>query len=145
MIDRVMSQRFVFNIKTILLLAGTISLFGCSIGSSQKNASNNFVLKRAANTVPAAVTFSPTNAGLPLNPAFNGLSYEKLVIAKGFFNSTNTPLINLFSMIGPAVLRIGGGTVDTTGWNGISNTVPITPAEVDTFASLLKRCLQTGP
>ena len=138
MIDRVMSQRFVFNIKTILLLAGTISLFGCSIGSSQKNASNNFVLKRAANTVPATVTFSPTNAGLPLNPAFNGLSYEKLVIAKGFFNSTNTPLINLFSMIGPAVLRIGGGTVDTTGWNGISNTVPITPAEVDTFASFIK-------
>jgi len=118
--------------KAILLLAGMISFFGCSIG---KNHSNHFGLGR---TVNATVGFSPTNTGLPLNPAFNGLSYEKLVIAKGFFNSTNVPLVKLFSMIGPAVLRIGGGTVDTTGWGGISNTIPITPAEVDTFAGFVK-------
>jgi hypothetical protein len=90
------------------------------------------------NTVNATVSFSPTNTGLPLNPAFGGLSYEKLAIANGFFTSNNVPLVKLFSMIGPAVLRIGGGTVDTTGWGGISNTTPITASEVDTFAGFIK-------
>jgi hypothetical protein len=92
----------------------------------------------ATNTVNATVSFSPTNTGLPLNPAFGGLSYEKVEIADGFFTSNNVPLVKLFSLIGPAVLRIGGGTVDQTGWNGISNTVPITASEVDTFAGFMK-------
>ena len=85
-------------------------------------------------TVNATVSFSPADKGLPLNPAFGGLSYEKVEIAKGFFDSNNVPLVKLFSLLGPAVLRIGGGTVDQTGWNGISNTTPITASEVDTFA-----------
>jgi hypothetical protein len=41
-------------------------------------------------------------------------------------------------MIGPTVLRIGGGTADQTGWGGISNTTPITAAEVDMFAGFIK-------
>src|SRR5215472_88026 len=108
-----------------MLLALVILLFCSSIGSA------------ATNTVKATVIFSPWNKGLPLNPAFGGLSYEKLVIAKGFFTSNNVPLVKLFSMIGPAVLRIGGGTVDMTGWNGISNTIPITTTEVDTFSGFI--------
>jgi hypothetical protein len=90
------------------------------------------------NTINATVSFPPTNAGLPLNPAFGGLSYEKVEIADGFFTSDNAPLVKLFSLLGPAVLRVGGGTVDTTGWNGISNTIPITASEVDTFAGFIK-------
>ena len=90
------------------------------------------------NTVNATVSFSPTNMGLPLNPAFAGLSYEKVEIANGFFTSNNVPLVKLFSLIGPAVLRIAGGTVDQTGWGGISNTIPITASEVDTFAGFIK-------
>ncbi|HTV42403.1 MAG TPA: glycosyl hydrolase family 79 C-terminal domain-containing protein [Candidatus Sulfotelmatobacter sp.] len=111
-----------------LLLAGVIFLFCSSIGNSQIT----------TNTVYATVSFSPANTGPPLNPAFNGLSYEKLNIAKGFFNSNNVPLVKLFSMIGPAVLRVGGGTVDTTCWGGLSNTIPITASEVDTFAGFIK-------
>ena len=90
------------------------------------------------NTVNATVSFSPTNTGLPLNPAFGGLSYEKLQMVNNFFTSNNIPLVKLFSLIGPAVLRIGGGTVDTTGWNGISNTIPITASQVDTLAGFIK-------
>ena len=90
------------------------------------------------NTINATVGFSPTNTGRPLNPAFGGLSYEKVEITKGFFTSNNVPLAKLFSLLGPAVLRIGGGTVDTTGWSGISNTTPITASEVDTFAGFIK-------
>ena len=93
----------------------------------------------ATNTVFATVSFSPTNMGLPLNPSFNGLSYEKSKLTTiGFFHPTNTALIKLFSQVGPAVLRIGGGTVDTTGWNAISNTYPITSAEVDDLAGFMK-------
>jgi hypothetical protein len=92
----------------------------------------------ATATVDATVSFSPANVGLPLNPAFVGLSYEKSGITTGFFTSNDVPLVKLFSMIGPAVFRIGGGTVDTTGWNGISNTIPITASELDTFAGFVK-------
>jgi hypothetical protein len=90
------------------------------------------------NTVNATVSFAPTNLGLPLNPAFGGLSYEKLGVTNVFFSSNNVALVKLFSLIGPAVLRIGGGTVDTTGWGGISNTIPITASEVVTFAGFIK-------
>jgi hypothetical protein len=90
------------------------------------------------NTINATVSFSPTNTGRPLNPAFGGLSYEKVEIANGFFTTNNVPLVKLFGLLGPAVLRIAGGTVDTTGWNGISNTTPITASEVDTFAGFVK-------
>lgn len=91
---------------------------------------------RSTNTASATVNFSGT--GVPLNPSFVGLSYEKNELTTSLFTSANTPLINLFSLIGPAVLRVGGGTADTTSWNGISNTTPITPAEVDSFTGFMK-------
>jgi hypothetical protein len=90
-------------------------------------------------TVNATVTFSAANAGRPLNPSFDGLSYEKTQITQYFFNSNNIPLVKLFGLIStPAVLRLGGGTVDQSGWNGISNTVPITSTQVDTLAGFMK-------
>jgi hypothetical protein len=91
-----------------------------------------------ADEVHATVNFSPSNKGLPLNPAFVGLSYEKLAITTGFFTSNNVPLVKLFSLIGPAVLRIGGGTADTTCWGGLSNLTPVTASEVDAFAGFIK-------
>lgn len=91
---------------------------------------------RSTNAVGATVDFA--EAGVPLNPSFVGLSYEKAELTTSLFTSANTPLIRLFSMLGPAVLRVAGGTVDTTGWNGISSTTPITPAEVDSFAGFMK-------
>lgn len=96
---------------------------------------------RSTNPVNATVSFS--GAGVPLNPSFVGLSYEKAELAnnQGLLSATNSPLVRLFSMLGPAVLRVGGGTADTTGWNGISNTTPITPSEVDSFAKFMKALL----
>jgi hypothetical protein len=90
------------------------------------------------NTVNATVSFSPTNAGLPLNPSFRGLSYEKGDLANNnFFTPTNTYALRLFSMIGPGVLRLGGGSADSTCWNGISNCVPITAQELTNFAGFV--------
>jgi hypothetical protein len=90
---------------------------------------------RTTNTVNATISFPGT--GSPLNPGFVGLSYEKMQMTDNFFTPTNVALIKLFSMMGPAVLRIGGGTVDTTGWNGISNTIPITTSQVDALAGFI--------
>lgn len=88
--------------------------------------------------VQATVNFSPTNSGLVLNPAFCGLSYEKSQLTGNLFVGTDTSLANMFAQIAPAVLRIGGNSVDTTCWGGVSNKTPITAAEVDAFASFVK-------
>ena len=91
----------------------------------------------AQMTVNAAVSFSPTNAGMALNRSFCGLSYEKSKLTGGLFAATNNSLINMFGQIAPAVLRIGGNSVDTTCWGGISNKTPITPAQVAAFAGFI--------
>ena len=122
---------------------GAVGLTQNSLAAPTAVRWNNLTLQAvgtgpATSTVNATVNFSSTNIGLPLNPAFNGLSYEKLEIADGFFTSNDVPLVKLFSMIGPAVLRVGGGTVDETCWGGLSNTIPITAPEVATFAGFIK-------
>jgi len=86
----------------------------------------------------ATVSFSATNSGLPLNPAFCGLSYEKTMLTKSLFVSTNTALINMYAQIAPAVFRIGANGVDTTCWGNLSNLTAITPAQVDAFAGFIK-------
>ncbi len=97
----------------------------------------------AANTamgtvVPATVSFSLTNPGLVLNPAFCGLSYDKSELTGSLFVTNDVSMIQMFSQIAPAVLRIGADSVDTTCWGGLSNTTPITPAQVDAFAAFIK-------
>jgi hypothetical protein len=92
----------------------------------------------AQTVVTATVSFSSTNLGLTLNPAFCGLSYEKSKLTGNLFVSTNTALIKMFGQIAPAVLRIGGNSVDTTCWGGISNKTPITAAQIDAFAAFVK-------
>lgn len=88
--------------------------------------------------VNATVSFSATNAGLPVNPAFCGLSYEKSQLTAHLFVSNDVSLISMFSQIAPAVLRVGGNSVDTTCWDGLSNKTPITASEVDAFAGFVK-------
>lgn len=90
---------------------------------------------RSTNTVDAAVSFSGT--GVPLNPSFVGLSYEKQQLTTKLFSATDIPLLRLFRMIRPAVLRVGGGTADLAGWNGSAGKIAITPAEVDSFAGFM--------
>ena len=91
----------------------------------------------AQPVVQATVAFSPTN-GFALNPAFCGLSYEKSQLNASLFTSNDTSLVSMFSQIAPAVLRIGGNSVDRTCWGGVSNLTAITPAQVDAFAGFVK-------
>jgi hypothetical protein len=95
-------------------------------------------LLSAQPVVQATVSFSATNDGLALNPAFCGLSYEKSQLTGHLFVASDTNLIHMFSQIAPAVLRIGGNSVDRTCWGGLSNTTPITASEVDAFAGFIK-------
>ena len=123
---------------------GSVGIGQTTLNSSAGIKWNYLALEAAGtgltiNTVNATVNFPPANAGWPLNPSFCGLGYEKKSLTGSFFTSNNVPLVKLFSVISsPAVLRIGGGTVDTTGWGGISNTIPITASQVDTFAGFIK-------
>ncbi len=89
------------------------------------------------NMVSETVSFSATNAGYAINPAFCGLSYEKSQLTGNLFVSGNTSLISVFSQIGPAVLRLGGSSVDSTCWGGVSNLTAITAAQVDAFAGFV--------
>ncbi|HEX3719953.1 MAG TPA: autotransporter-associated beta strand repeat-containing protein [Verrucomicrobiae bacterium] len=88
--------------------------------------------------VQGTISFAPTNAGLVLNPAFCGLSYEKSELTGNLFVSSDTSLVKMFSQIAPAVLRVGGNSVNTTCWGGLSDLTPITPAQVDAFAGFIK-------
>ena len=91
----------------------------------------------SVNTVSGSVSFSGT--GKALNSAFVGLSYDKSAMtATNRFTTNNPSLLGVFSLLNPCILRLGGGTVDTTGWNGISNTTPITASEVDQLAGFVK-------
>jgi hypothetical protein len=90
---------------------------------------------RSTNPVNASVSFSDT--GVPLNPSFVGMSYEKKQLTTSLFSVNNAPVLKLFHMIGPAVIRVGGGTADQMTWNGTSSTTAITPSEVDAFAAFM--------
>ena len=131
-------------IYTTIPSIGSVGVGQTTLNSSTGIKWNYLTLEAAGtglttNTVNAAVSFSSTNTALPLNPSFCGLGYEKKSLTGNFFTSNNIPLVKLFSLISsPAVLRVGGGTVDTTGWGGISNTIPIAASEVDTFAGFIK-------
>lgn len=89
-------------------------------------------------TVAATVSFSLTNAGLPLNSAFCGLSYDKSLLTGPLFTTADASMTQTLGQISPAVLRVGADSVDTTCWNGLGGLTPITPAEVDAFASFVK-------
>jgi hypothetical protein len=94
------------------------------------------------STTPITASVSFTNTGHPLNSSFVGMSYEKQSVTNGQFTSANTALINLFGLISPAVLRIGGGTGDQIAWKGIATgsapaVAPMTPAIVDSFTQFM--------
>ncbi|HEV2318166.1 MAG TPA: autotransporter-associated beta strand repeat-containing protein, partial [Verrucomicrobiae bacterium] len=135
---------------TLIQSAGAIQGYNFILGAlpsgtpayagSLAQAGNAVVLKLSSGplaVVKATVTFSSTNAGQVLNPAFCGLSYEKSELTGHLFASNDVSLLSVFRQIAPAVLRVGGNSVDTTCWGGISNKTPITASDVDAFAGFV--------
>jgi hypothetical protein len=94
--------------------------------------------------VAGAVTVSQSAVGR-LTRGFVGLSYEKSHLTDQYFSASNAPLIAMFKLLGPSNVRIGGTSLDHTGWQpsapaaaptAISTTVGT--ADVDALASFLQ-------
>jgi hypothetical protein len=123
--------------------AGSL-LFGCSGGSSQYTGPVPAPPLPAqpipsGPVTPATVTVSSTTAG-NVPSSFAGLSYEKSKLSQPLFSGSNGNLINLFKLLGPGLLRIGGNSVDETNWNpnGAGQTGGQTaPSDVDALAAFL--------
>jgi hypothetical protein len=85
------------------------------------------------------VGFQTVSTATPLDSRFAGLSYEKDKLVEPLFIGTNTPLIQLFRLMGPGVLRIGANAVDRSSWNGaVGGLTPIVPAQIDALAAFLQ-------
>ncbi len=100
---------------------------------------------RDGGTQPVNVTVHRGTTLATIGPAFAGFSYEKKHLMDGFFKSSNGPLVALFKLLGPSVLRVGGNSVDETKWDPTGTSTndagandAITPAMVDDLAGFAK-------
>jgi hypothetical protein len=85
-----------------------------------------------------ALTVGSNSIGT-IPPRFMGLSYEKLTITYSYFHPSNYNLISLFRVLGPGVLRLGGGSVDTLLWtnNATGTHTQVTAANITNLAAFL--------
>jgi hypothetical protein len=63
-----------------------------------------------------------------LVPGFAGFSFEKTHLTDGFFTGANAPLIALFKLLGPGILRIGANDVDNSTW--VPTAAPVMGGQV---------------
>ncbi|HEV2362228.1 MAG TPA: ricin-type beta-trefoil lectin domain protein [Acidimicrobiales bacterium] len=98
----------------------------------------------AARTTPAATSVSITvsSAAAGNVPAgFVGYSYEKSEVGGDLFTASDTNLVNLFKLVGPSVLRVGGNTVDEINWSASGSggsSGAVAPSDVDKLAAFVK-------
>jgi hypothetical protein len=95
-------------------------------------------------TVSGTVTVARGTSMGHLGAGFAGFSFEKTHITDGFFTASNAPLIALFKLLGPGVMRIGANDVDNTTWQPAAMPVPggttspdVGTADVDALAAFL--------
>ena len=79
-----------------------------------------------------------------LAPGFAGFSFEKTHMTDGFFTGANAPLIALFKLLGPGIVRIGANDVDASTWVPTATPVAggqtshnVGTVEVDALAAFL--------
>jgi hypothetical protein len=89
-----------------------------------------------------AVTIAVSKAGNgDVGQGFAGFSYEKDRIGAGVFDASDTDLVNLFKLLGPSVIRIGGNLNDIVKWNagGAGGSASeVAPPDVTKLAGFLK-------
>lgn len=138
-------------LQGIAAFSTTVLFSGCNQALSVSTSS-----APATTSAPAAVANpQPTPTGLitqatlnissgssgSIGSGFAGLSYEKADMCEQLFSAANTDLIGLFRLLGPSVLRIGGGSVDQCVWNeqGPGRTSgQIAPSDVAALAAFVK-------
>src|SRR5262249_46843844 len=95
-------------------------------------------------SAPAAtsVTVSVASASSGnVGTGFAGFSYEKDRVGAGMFDARDTNLVNLFRLLGPSALRLGGNLVDIVNWNahGAGGSAgEIAPSDVTKLAGFLQ-------
>jgi hypothetical protein len=96
-------------------------------------------------SVPSTVAVMRGAVVGTIAPGFLGLSFEKSHLTDNFFRADHAPLVALFKLLGPSVLRIGANDTDRTTWapaavpvmgGTISRTVGT--VAVDALAAFLK-------
>jgi hypothetical protein len=95
-------------------------------------------------TIDGAVTVTRAATMGALPAGFVGFSFEKTHMTDGFFTATNAPLIALFKLLGPGIVRIGANDVDVSTWvptakpsgDGLTST-DVGTADVDALAAFL--------
>jgi hypothetical protein len=94
--------------------------------------------------VSGTVTVMRGSAQGHLGPGFVGMSYEKTHMTDGYLSASNAPLVALFQLLGPSILRLGGNSVDLTSWSagaapGSAGKVATTigTADVDALAGFM--------
>jgi hypothetical protein len=94
----------------------------------------------AGPTVAGTITVNPSTRVGTIPPAFVGLSYEKSELTTGLFRGDDAPLIALFKLLGPGLLRIGGNETDRDQWYTAPNgaTHVITTDQVDALSAFAK-------
>ncbi len=103
--------------------------------------------------VPAEKAVAQTKAEVTVSTAvlnrldstFAGFSYEKSILGSPLFSAQNTALVNLFKLLGPGILRVGGNSVNNE--NSGSTWTPdgrglvmgqVAPSDVDRLAEFLR-------
>jgi hypothetical protein len=96
----------------------------------------------AAPAAATAVTVTVKHAVAgQVGAGFAGFSYEKDGVGAGLFDAGDTALVNLFRLLGPGSLRIGGNLVDIVNWNPAGaggSASEIAPADVTKLAAFAK-------
>jgi hypothetical protein len=114
-----------------VLAAGTVLVAGTV--SAQAASSP----QRAA---PVRITVNAARAGT-VGSGFAGFSYEKDRIGAGVFDARDANLVNLFRLLGPSVLRLGGNLNDIVRWNPAGkggSASEVAPSDVTKLAAFLK-------
>jgi hypothetical protein len=94
----------------------------------------------ASGHTSVTVTVNPGSAG-SVGAGFAGFSFEKDRVGAGMFDPRDTNLVNLFRLLGPGYLRVGGNEVDIVNWNAAGaggSATEIAPADVTKLAAFAK-------
>lgn len=105
-----------------------------------------WVWARSTGTTAAAATLSVETGqpGATFARGAVGLSLEAHELDSGRITSSHSRLVRLMRLLGPSVLRIGGGSVDLAWWTSNREAAPqwamstITPADLSNLHRLLK-------
>jgi hypothetical protein len=130
--------RLTFKHRTFALSLAALCVTGALTAVATSAYAAPGAPQRAATAVK--ITVSKTGSGT-IGNGFAGFSYEKDRIGAGVFNATDTNLVNLFKLLGPNVIRIGGNLNDIVKWNpnGAGGSASeVAPPDVTKLAGFLQ-------